>query len=110
MDSADSILHRVDSVSNSLAKNSRIKAHNPNSTIAIMKVSIGHGMYKLPCPHCGTGMALDISREEVYVSMLVKRKRLFCSACARRYPVVKVTENSVIVERMRDGEVMGTEA
>jgi hypothetical protein len=110
MGNAESIIHRVDSTANSLAKNSRVKAHNPNRTIVIMKLSIGHGMYKLPCPHCGTGMALDISREEVYVSMLVKRKRLFCSACARRYPVVRMTENSVIVERMRDGEVLGTEA
>jgi len=75
-----------------------------------MKLPIGHGMYKLPCPHCGTGMSLDISREEVFVSMLVKRKRLFCSACARRYPVVRVTENSIIVEHMRDGELSGTEA
>ncbi|MFA5415529.1 MAG: hypothetical protein WC295_08545 [Methanoregula sp.] len=55
-------------------------------------------------------MSLDISREEVFVSMLVKRKRLFCSACARRYPVVRVTENSIIVEHMRDGELSGTEA
>lgn len=87
----------------------RMPDYDPEHTIAIKKTFIktDGAMYKLPCPHCGTGMVASASVEETYVAIITRRPRMFCAACGRRYPIVKVYKNRVVVERIIDGMMVG---
>ena len=89
----------------------RIPAYDPGKTITIRKTFVNKGtMYKLPCPHCGTGMVASASVEETYIAIITRRPRMFCAACGRRYPIVKVYKNRVVVERILDGMMIGVTA